>query len=95
MFLRDGEIVMHYHMLAIRAIKNDPVMSTVYFRTFRSMQEFFFVKISPVLWSRSWSRKEPELLAGAGAGILKFRLRLLAPAPGQTKVVYLIIFSIE
>jgi hypothetical protein len=27
-----------------------------------------------VLWSRSWSRKEPGLLAGAG--ILKFRLRL-------------------
>ncbi len=36
---------------------------------------------------------EPELLAGAGAGILKFRLRL--PAPGQTKVVYLIIIHIE
>jgi hypothetical protein len=37
------------------------------------------------LWS--WSRKEPKLLAGAGAGagILKFRLRLLAP--GQIKVV--------
>jgi hypothetical protein len=33
----------------------------------------------------------------AGAGILKFRLRLLAsaPAPGQTKVVYLIIIHIE
>ncbi len=41
----------------------------------------------PVLWSRSWSRKEPELLAraGSGAGILKFLFRL--PAPGQNKVV--------
>jgi hypothetical protein len=40
-----------------------------------------------VLWSQSWSRKEPELLAGAGAeaGLLKFQL--LVPAPGQTKVV--------
>jgi hypothetical protein len=56
-------------------------------------------QITSVLWSRSWSRKEPELLAraGAGAGILKFRLQLLAPAlaPGQTKVVCLIIIHIE
>jgi hypothetical protein len=36
-----------------------------------------------VLWSRS--RKEPELLAGAGAGISKFRLWLPALAPGQLK----------
>jgi hypothetical protein len=51
--------------------------------------------IPAVLWSRSWSRKEPEPFAGAGAGILKFRLRLPAPAPGQTKVVCLIIIHIE
>jgi hypothetical protein len=43
------------------------------------------------LWSRS--RKEPERLAGAVAGLLKFRLRL--PAPGQTKLVYEIIIHIE
>jgi hypothetical protein len=57
------------------------------------------VGLHAVLWSRSWSRKEPELLAGARASILKFRLRLWllapAPAPGQTKVVYLIIIPIE
>jgi hypothetical protein len=34
-----------------------------------------------VLWSRS--RMEPELLAGAGAGMSKFRLRLPALVPGQ------------
>jgi hypothetical protein len=49
------------------------------------------------LRSRSWSRSrpEPKLLGGAraGAGILKFRLP--APAPGQTKVVYLIIIHIK
>jgi hypothetical protein len=28
---------------------------------------------------------EPKLLAGAGAGISKFRLWLPAPAPGQLK----------
>ncbi len=42
---------------------------------------------------------EPELEpqgagARAGAGILKFELQLLAPAPDQTKVVYLIIIHI-
>jgi hypothetical protein len=51
--------------------------------------------VKAVLWSRSrsWSRKEPELLAGAG--ILKFRLRLPASAQGQTQVVYLTIIHIE
>jgi hypothetical protein len=36
------------------------------------------MKVIPVFLSRSWSSKEPELLAGAvaGAGILKFRLRV-------------------
>jgi hypothetical protein len=34
-----------------------------------------------VLWSRNRSHKEPDFLAGAGAGMSKFRLRL--PAPGQ------------
>jgi hypothetical protein len=50
----------------------------------------------PGLRSRSWSRPEPTLLAraGAGADILKFRLRLPALAPGQTKLVYLIIIHI-
>ncbi len=38
-----------------------------------------FKEFTAVLWSRS--RKEPELLAGAGAGMSKFRLRL--PALGQ------------
>jgi hypothetical protein len=37
--------------------------------------------IFSVLWSRS--RKEPELLTGAGAGMSKFLLRLRLPAPGQ------------
>ncbi len=59
----------------------------------------YVAKLYPVLWSRSWSRKEPKLLAGAGAGagILKFRLRLPAPAPapGQTKAVYILIIHIE
>ncbi len=43
-----------------------------------------------VLWSRSrsWNRKEPEPLAGAYTEVS-------APAPGQTKVVYLIIIPIE
>jgi hypothetical protein len=41
------------------------------------------VRILAVFWSRSrsWSRKEPEILAEAeaGAGILKFRLLVSAP----------------
>jgi hypothetical protein len=48
----------------------------------------------PIFWNlqigvisvASRSQKELKFLAGARAGILKFRLRL--PAPGQTKVVY-------
>jgi hypothetical protein len=47
--------------------------------------DFVFLDFLAVLWSRNWSRKEPELLtkAGAGAAMSKFRLRL--PAPGQLK----------
>jgi hypothetical protein len=48
-----------------------------------------------VLWSRSWSRKEPELLAGAGMLKFQFPLRLPAPAPGKSQVVFLIIIRIE
>ncbi len=44
-----------------------------------------FIYINTGIWPvlRSQSRKEPELLAGAGAETLKFRLRL--PALGQLK----------
>jgi hypothetical protein len=54
-------------------------------KTWDQMSQFGF---ATVLWS--WSRKEPKLLARAraAAGILKVWLRLLAPAPDQTKVVF-------
>jgi hypothetical protein len=48
-----------------------------------------------MLRSRSWSRKEPKLLDGTGAGasICKFRLQL--PAPSRTKVVHVIMIHLE
>jgi hypothetical protein len=61
----------------------------------KNIVSIFFGKYKTVLWSRSWSRKEPELLAGAGAGSGIPKFWLPAPAPGQTKVVYFIIIPIE
>ncbi len=47
------------------------------------------IHLSAVLWSRS--RKELKLLAAAGA-VVKFRLRLLVSAQGQTQESYTLIF---
>jgi hypothetical protein len=58
-----------------------PDFSELHYRYTKKTHGHVQLRLSAVLWSRSRSHKEPELLARAGAGILKFWLP--APVPGS------------